>query len=364
MKTPSKSGRLPAHGCDAATLLHANLAEAFLRVGRPTEAEKAPRRRPCDGRCPEATTKKALLRRPRARLCRRDFEAEADAKRVGKAAAALLRRAEKRIPTLLVPRDAPTLRAAVSDASCALVRRARPLREKLVIKRALALAGDNALATVEGVEIHAKGVRLDRVDTTAGVRGCARRGRRVPEVRLRARGGRRPDRRRGVPARRFRGGTREDWRRRERGRRSTRAGPRSSSAASESIRRRRSSSRTWWSRRAAAASSRSRLTSGATARCRKIEQSRRWTTARARARAAAPARRPHLGIRRRADASSDSESPFPDGIPRSEPLGRPSRISVLNVLTKSAGCSVLVEDEAEGGDERRFRRPADGDLAP
>ena len=37
-------------------------------------------------------------------------------------------------------------------------------------ERALALAGDNALATVEGVEIHAKGVRLDRIDTTAGVR--------------------------------------------------------------------------------------------------------------------------------------------------------------------------------------------------
>ena len=159
-----------AHGCDAATL-HANLAEAFLRVGRPTEAEKA-----CDAAlamdAPEATTQKALLRRARARLCRRDFEGcIADAKRVGKAAAALLRRAEKRIPTLLVPRDAPTLRAAVSDASCALVLVA-PGRyeEKLVIKRSLALAGDNALATVEGVEIHAKGVRLDRIDTTAGVR--------------------------------------------------------------------------------------------------------------------------------------------------------------------------------------------------
>ena len=160
-----------AHGCDAATL-HANLAEAFLRVGRPTEAEKA-----CDAAlavdgAPAATTKKALLRRARARLCRRDFEGcIADAKRVGKAAASILRRAEKRIPTLLVPRDAPTLRAAVSDASCALVLVA-PGRyeEKLVIKRALALAGDNALATVEGVEIHAKGVRLDRVDATAGVR--------------------------------------------------------------------------------------------------------------------------------------------------------------------------------------------------
>ena len=109
-----------AHGCDAATL-HANLAEAFLRVGRPTEAEKA-----CDAAlalddAPEATTKKALLRRARARLCRRDFDGcIADAKRVGKAAASILRRAEKRIPTLLVPRDAPTLRAAVSDASCAL----------------------------------------------------------------------------------------------------------------------------------------------------------------------------------------------------------------------------------------------------
>ena len=78
-----------AHGCDAATL-HANLAEAFLRVGRPAEAEKA-----CDAAlamdAPEATTKKALLRRARARLCRRDFEGcIADAKRVGKAAAALL----------------------------------------------------------------------------------------------------------------------------------------------------------------------------------------------------------------------------------------------------------------------------------
>ena len=160
-----------AHGCDAATL-HANLAEAFLRVGRPTEAEKA-----CDAAlaladAPEATTKKALLRRARARLCRRDFEGcIADAKRVGKAAASILRRAEKRIPTLLVPRDAPTLRAAVSDASCALVLVAPGrYREKLVIKRSLALAGDNALATVEGVEIHAKGVRLDRVDTTGGVR--------------------------------------------------------------------------------------------------------------------------------------------------------------------------------------------------
>ena len=50
-----------AHGCDAATL-HANLAEALLRVGRPTEAEKA-----CDAAlavddAPEATTKKALPR--------------------------------------------------------------------------------------------------------------------------------------------------------------------------------------------------------------------------------------------------------------------------------------------------------------
>jgi hypothetical protein len=159
------------HGCDVATL-QANIAEALLRCGRPREAERA-----CDAAlqltaAPEATLTKARLRRARARLCRRDFKGcVADATLVGKAARTLLNRAEGRTTTLLVPRDAPTLRAAVADTSCSVIR-VTPgnYREKLVIARALTLVGDNALATIDAVEVHATGVTLDRVDVSGGVR--------------------------------------------------------------------------------------------------------------------------------------------------------------------------------------------------
>ena len=43
-------------------------------------------------------------------------------------------------------------------------------REKLVIARALTLVGDNALATIDAVEVHATGVKLDRIDVSGGVR--------------------------------------------------------------------------------------------------------------------------------------------------------------------------------------------------